>query len=261
MMLAMNPSRTFGSVAGMVASGLQPSGILASLADEPSQVMTEFVQSGKRRTYRAGELLLTEGQKVDHIYDVVSGTISVARNGRDGSRQVLAFMGARQFFGAASTPRYPNFITALTDVEVLAYPKADVEKALAASSQFATGFQRTLIGIIESRDDQIFTIGQRTAVGRVASFLLHLRTNQARFSATLPREKSARIALPMTRIDISDYLGVSVETVSRAFSALRKEGVISFTDSFSCEIVNLNKLRDYGGRDDFTEHRGALQDN
>lgn len=234
-------------------------GILASFADEPSPAMSEFLKSGKPKVYRAGEMLLTEGQKVEHIYDVVSGTISVARNGRDGSRQILAFMGARQFFGAASTPLYPNFITALTRVEVLAYPKVDVENALVASSRFATGFQKTLVGIIESRDDQIFTIGQRTAVSRVASFLLHLRTNQARFSAQSPREKSSLVALPMTRIDIADYLGVSVETVSRAFSALRKEGLISFKDSYSCQIEDLNKIRDYGGRDDFTEHRGAIQ--
>jgi CRP-like cAMP-binding protein len=91
----------------------------------------------------------------------------------------------------------------------------------------------------------------------VASFLLYLRANQARFSPAGPREKSDHIDLPMTRLDIADFLGLTIETVSRAFSALKKSETIVFIDSHSCEIMNIQKIRDLGGREDFTRHRGS----
>jgi CRP/FNR family transcriptional regulator len=72
-----------------------------------------------------------------------------------------------------------------------------------------------------------------------------------------PREKSEHIVLPMTRLDIADFLGLTIETVSRAFSALKKLEVIGFTDSHSCEILNIERIRDLGGRDDFTDNRGG----
>ena len=64
--------------------------------------------------------------------------------------------------------------------------------------------------------------------------------------------------LPMTRLDIADFLGLTIETVSRAFSTLKKTGTISFTDSHSCVIMNIQRIRDLGGREDFTQHRGSV---
>lgn len=232
-------------------------GVFAYIADSRVPEVHALLQKGELRVFDIGDMLYTEGQKIDHIFDIVSGTISVSRYGRDGRRQILGFIGPQRFLGAASTPLYPNTVVALTKVEAIAYPKSVVYRALSASPEFARNFQEQLVKIIESRDDHIFTIGQRTAAERVAAFLLHLRANQARFAADGPREKNEVIELPMTRVDISDYLGLSVETVSRAFSWLKQKSIIDFNDSHQCNILDLNKLREYGGRDDFTEHRGA----
>lgn len=211
---------------------------------------------GRERRFEAGEPLMTEGATTDYFFDLLDGTVALARNGRDGRRQILAFLGARQFLGAASTPNYPNLATALTTVTAISYPRSALEKALMTTPGFASHFRLVLTRILESAHDHVYTIGQRSAVERVASFLLYLRANQARFSATGPREKSDYIELPMTRLDIADFLGLTIETVSRAFSSLKKAEVITFTDSHACEILNLNKIRDLGGRDDFTQHRG-----
>jgi CRP-like cAMP-binding protein len=85
---------------------------------------------------------------------------------------------------------------------------------------------------------------------------LYLRSNQAKFSPGGPRDQSEHIDLPMTRLDIADFLGLTIETVSRAFSTLKEKGLISFTDSHSCEILEINKIRELGGREDFTDRRG-----
>ena len=211
---------------------------------------------GRERKFEIGEHLITEGERTNYFYDVVDGTVALARNGRDGRRQILSFLGARQFLGASSTERYPNLATALTPVTAICYPRAALERALETTPGFASQFRVVLTRILESAHDHVYTIGQRSAIERVASFLLYLRANQARFHPVGPRDKSTHIDLPMTRLDIADFLGLTIETVSRAFSSLKRSETIAFKDSHSCEILNLDRIRELGGREDFTEHRG-----
>lgn len=228
---------------------------MAQNMDSPE--LNHLFSEGRERHYNAGDHLITEGERTDYFYDILSGTVALARNGRDGRRQILAFMSARQILGASSTPSYPNLATALTPVNAVCYPRAALERALETTPRFASNFRVVLTQILESAHDHVYTIGQRSAVERLASFLLYLRANQARFSGDGPREKSEHIDLPMTRLDIADFLGLTIETVSRAFSALKKSDVISFHDSHSCEILRIDRIRELGGRDDFTQHRGS----
>ena len=233
-------------------------GYMAEMAKGLSSPELDFLfNEGRERHFKAGENLITEGTSTDYVFDLIDGTVALARNGSDGRRQILSFLGARQFLGAASTPSYPNLATALTPVIAITYPRAALDKALGSSSGFAAQFHKVLTRLLESAHDHVFTIGQRSAVERVASFLLYLRSSQAHFSPNGPRKKSEHIELPMTRLDIADYLGLTIETVSRAFSTLKKSKTINFTDSHSCEILNIDKIRDLGGRDDFTQHRGS----
>ena len=233
-------------------------GHLAEMAHgHNTPALDQLFAEGRERRFTTGENLITEGEKTDYIFDLLNGTVALARNGRDGRRQILSFMGARQFLGAASTRNYPNLATALTEVTAISYPRSALERALDTSPGFASEFRRVLTRILEASHDHVYTIGQRSALERTASFLLYLRANQARFSPDGPREKSVHIDLPMTRLDIADFLGLKIETVSRSFSALKRSGTISFKDSHACTIENLDRIRDLGGREDFTQHRGA----
>ncbi len=232
-------------------------GHLADMANGDASAELEFLfAEGRPCFFKPGQNLITEGEPTVYFYDILSGFVALARNGNDGRRQILAFMGARQFIGVASTPSYPNLATALTSVEAICYPRSALEKALMTSPEFSSKFRLILTRILESAHDHVYTIGQRSAIERLASFLLYLRANQAMFAPDGPRDKSTHIDLPMTRLDIADFLGLTIETVSRAFSAMKEKGYIRFTDSHSCEMVNLTMIRELGGREDFTVHRG-----
>lgn len=221
-----------------------------------SPALEHLFSEGHERRFKAGQAIITEGTPTDYFYDIISGTVALARNGRDGRRQILSFMGARQFLGVSSTKAYPNLATALTDVVAITYPRTALENALRETPEFASELRLVITRILESAHDHIYTIGQRSAIERLASFIIYLRRNQARFAPEGPRPLSTHVELPMTRLDIADFLGLTIETVSRAFSALKKKGVLSFTDSHSCEIVSLERLRELGGREDFTDKRG-----
>ena len=232
-------------------------GHLAVMARGHRSPELDFLFSeGRERRFGPGEHLITEGERTKYFFDLIDGTVALARNGQNGRRQILSFLGARQFLGASSTERYPNLATALTPVTAIIYPRTALERALDTTPGFASEFRLVLTRILESAHDHVYTIGQRSAIERVASFLLYLRATQARFDPKGEREKSVHIDLPMTRLDIADFLGLTIETVSRAFSSLKRSGTISFRDSHSCELVNLDRIRELGGREDFTEHRG-----
>jgi len=232
-------------------------GHLAEMAKgEYTPELENMFAEGRACSFEAGANIITEGEPTTYFYDLLNGTVALARNGRDGRRQILSFMGARQFLGAASTPSYPNLATALTRVDAIQYPRTALTKALLSTPTFSAKFITVLTRILESSHDHVYTIGQRSAVERLASFLLYLRANQASFSPSGPREPSTNIDLPMTRLDIADFLGLTIETVSRAFSSLKEKGLITFADSHSCEILEISRIRELGGREDFTDRRG-----
>lgn len=232
-------------------------GHLAEMAEgEYTPELEHLFAEGRVCHFEPGENIITEGEPTTYFYDLLSGTVALARNGRDGRRQIMAFMGARQFLGAASTPNYPNLATALTKVEAIQYPRIALTKALLSTPKFSSNLITVLTRILESSHDHVYTIGQRSAVERLASFLLYLRANQASFSPGGPRDPSTDIDLPMTRLDIADFLGLTIETVSRAFSSLKEKGLITFTDSHNCQIVDISRIRELGGREDFTDRRG-----
>ncbi len=221
-----------------------------------SPELDTLLSDGRERHYEPGDHLITEGQPTEYFYDILEGSVALARNSSDGRRQILAFISANHFLGFSSTPGFANLATALTPVTAICYPSATMKKALYATPGFGAEFSLLLTRAMESSHDHIFALGQRSAIERVSAFLLYMRANQARFAVTGPREKSNHIDLPMTRLDIADFLGLTIETVSRAFSSLKKSGAISFVDSRSCEILNIQRIRNLGGREDFTVHRG-----
>ena len=126
-------------------------GYMAEMAKGLSSPELDFLfNEGRERHFAPGENLITEGTSTDYVFDLIDGTVALARNGSDGRRQILSFLGARQFLGAASTPSYPNLATALTPVIAISYPRAALDKALGSSSGFAAQFHRVLTRLLES---------------------------------------------------------------------------------------------------------------
>ena len=239
---------------------LSQQGNLAQMEKGYSSPELDYLFSeGREKHFNTGDHILTEGASTDYFFDIISGTVALARNGSNGRRQIVSFLGAKHILGAASTPGYPNLATALTPVIAVSYPRAALEKALYSTPGFASKFRLVMTRILESAHDHIYTLGQRSAIERLASFLLYLRANQARFSMDGSIEDIEIIDLPMTRLDIADFLGLTIETVSRAFSSLKKQGVIQFKDSHSCRLVRIETIRDLGGLSDFTKQRGMAK--
>ena len=185
----------------------------------------------------AGATLVTEGDAASHLFMVRSGMLKLYRLLPDGRRQVIRFLFPGDLLGRPFEERHSASAEALGPVSLAKLPRAGLEALLAR----APLLQRRLLGAASSElaaaHDQMLLLGRKTARERVASFLV-MMVRRAAARGHDPR----RIALAMTRTDIADYLGLTIETVSRTFTQLRRVGVIEIAATGAVEVADAGEL-------------------
>lgn len=172
----------------------------------------------------AGTTLAEEGAPLADVFNLTSGMAMTFKALPDGRRQVTGFVLPGDFLGLAGTDVWADSVEAVTDVQLCRYPEAAFARFLANHPEA----EHRLLGIARSllaaAQDHRLLLGRKSAAARVSWFLLHLAR---RYHGRI--EVGDVVPLPMGRHDIADYLGLTVETVSRAFTKLRKAGSITMT--------------------------------
>jgi CRP-like cAMP-binding protein len=212
------------------------------------------------RELKAGETLVHAGAAAEHVYNILEGTLMVSRIGNDGRRQVMSFLFPDNFIGL-TTERYFFSVQAVTNARIVARPRGVLEAKLEADAQAGRAFLNMVYRVLENSMDLVYSIGQRTAVERVAIFLLYLR-NRHKVALNL-RDDATELAivdLPMSRQDIADFLGLKKETVSRSFTQLDDRQLISRPDNSHAVINDLVGLRALAGIQDFSSPLRPGQD-
>lgn len=176
-----------------------------------------------RRRVRRGEALFNAGTQCASLYAIRSGVFKTSVIDRDGREQVTGFYMAGETLGAdgLGTGSYDATAIALEDAEVCAMPLSLVESLACEIPAFQRHLHRVLAREIVANHAIMMLLGSMTAEQRVAAFLTNLsgRFQRLGFSAT-------EFHLRMSREDIGSYLGLKLETVSRAFSRLQADGVL-----------------------------------
>jgi CRP/FNR family transcriptional regulator len=190
---------------------------------------------------KAGETLILDGDASTHVYNVVSGALMMTRLGADGRRQIMAFLLTGSFIGFSSNQLYRFNVEAISDTEVCRFERSKLEPLFEAYPEMERRFRQMAAKVIEDSLDLIFTLGRRNATERMAAFLLHLRDQQRIDLAGDPPANHAW-AIPMTRTDIADYLGLTIETVSRVLSRMKARKLLRLPTLHSFEIVNEAEL-------------------
>jgi CRP/FNR family transcriptional regulator len=175
----------------------------------------------QRLRFKAHEPLFAEGEPAAHVFNVTSGVVKLYKLMPDGRRQITGFLGVGDFLGMAVGETYAYTAEALSDAWVCRFPRARLEALLIEFPQL----QRRLFAMasteLRAAQDQMLLLGRKTAKERLCSFLLYMSQRAVRSG-----EKASPIVLPMTRSDIADYLGLTIETVSRTLTQLKAEGLI-----------------------------------
>jgi CRP/FNR family transcriptional regulator, anaerobic regulatory protein len=167
-------------------------------------------------------VLMEEGTPGDHVFNIISGSVLLSKLLPDGRRQVVGIAISGDFLGLSFDDYNAFTATALGEIKVCRYPRAQFEGMVQRSPTLLRRLHVSTGHELNVAQDHMMLLGRRNAEEKIACFLLNLRDRWAKLKGP-----SVRIDLPMTRQDIADYLGLTVETVSRNLTRLAREKLIA----------------------------------
>jgi CRP/FNR family nitrogen fixation transcriptional regulator len=178
-------------------------------------------------TYKAGREIYAQGDTVAKYYQVKTGTVRVYRFLAEGRRQIVSFHFAGEVFGVEAGSTHRFFAAAITETTLAVFRQHTVEE----HSRELLGF--ALDGMARAQE-HLLVVGRQCAVERMAAFLLDLSNRLGRLR---------QLRLPMSRQDIADYLGLTIETVSRVLTKLKERSIIALPDTRAIDIMKPGALR------------------
>lgn len=207
--------------------------------------LARFRRTGIGRRLAEGDALCREGAPALHVYTVKKGALRLSKLLRDGRRQVIGFAFPGDFIGVTMEDGHPFTIEATCDAEICQFLRIRFAAFLADYPPL----ERRLFAVA-ARDlavarEQILVLGRKTAIERLATFLLDM----TRHSMQIPGEP-ARAALPMPRSDIADYLGIRNETISRELGVLKSKRLIRMIGTHELTIIDRAAMEALAAGDD-----------
>lgn len=222
------------AVSRYVDASPMPTAVAARAADPMAFDRPSF--PGVVRTLGAGETLFAEGDDADSAYEVTSGLLRVYRLLAGGRRQITGLLPPGRVIGIAPDGVRDCTVEAATPATVRRYRRAVFERRLDAEPGFARRLLTAALEDLHRAQEQALLLGRKSAMERLASFLLQVPAMQ---------DDGDAIVLPIRRADIADYLGLTIETVSRCFTRLKTAGVIALHAASSVEIRDRDRLGDW----------------
>ncbi|MBZ9717917.1 cyclic nucleotide-binding domain-containing protein [Mesorhizobium sp. M7A.F.Ca.CA.001.12.2.1] len=189
----------------------QPS-LPAAFGSEPQQPVNFFP---------AGSEIYAQGEKAGAFYQVEFGAVRIYRLLADGRRQISAFHLAGETFGFEADTKHHFFAEAINATGVRAF-------RFSAGADMSHKLLPLALKGLTRAQEHLLVLGRQNAIERVAAFLVDMAERQGGLR---------QVELPMSRMDIGDYLGLTIETVSRVFTRLKDKGVIRLLNLRSIEIV------------------------
>jgi len=201
-------------------------------------------QSPVRRLSRH-EMLFSEGDEGGRYYEVLEGVVCSFRVLHDGRRQILSFSYPGDIVGIGHERGCKCSCEAVSAARVSIIPAASLHRSLRTQPDLAQKLLNVATNELASMHDHFVMVGRKSATEKLASFLLALGRREVDEGAV-----SATFHLPMTRTDIADFLGLTIETVSRRFTALRKLGVIDLPQTTVVHVRDMPRLEELADGDE-----------
>ncbi|WOS65397.1 Crp/Fnr family transcriptional regulator [Sinorhizobium fredii] len=186
--------------------------------------------------FAPGQAVFWEGDEAAHIFEVAGGMLRALRLLGDGRRIIVGFLRPRDLLGVSLKERYLYTVEAVSPVELRRFPRRRFEDEVARRSDLQRQLFSRLRDEMTAAQDQAVLLSRRSAEEKLANFFLMMARNDNCKQASI-------IDLPMTRLDIADYLGMTIETVSRTITKLSNSGVIAAPGRRSVTVLKMETLR------------------
>lgn len=180
-----------------------------------------------------------EGDPADHVYSVSVGTVKLYKLMSDGRRQIIGFLFSGDMFGLGVDGGYAYTAETVTATQLCRFTHRKLETLLHEIPKLERKLFSRAVKDLVAAQEQMLLLGRKTAKEKVATFLMKL-SRRAEMQGLPP----SPVAVPMSRADIADYLGLTIETVSRTFTQLKREGVIGLPASGHVVLIDVAALTD-----------------
>jgi len=178
-------------------------------------------------TYPRNAEIFGEDQAAEHLYIVLSGAVRICKLLGDGRRQIETFCLAGDVFGWETAPRHRFSAEAVSECKVVRVKRTILFSRAADDAELAHALWALTAAELGRAQDHLLVLGRKTAQERVATFLLDMATR----SGTSHAGGGIEVTLPMSRQDIADFLGLTIETVSRTLTHLEEISAIALPSS------------------------------
>lgn len=223
-----------------LSCGARASSVCNAIGDKDAARLAELATVVE---FDAGENFIEEGQAADHFFNMVHGIAKLYKLLADGRRQITGFVRSGAFLGLAAGRTYAFSAEALEPVRVCRFSRVKLQGLLDDFPALERRLLETASHELIAAQDQMLLLGRKTARERVATFLVAQ-------AALLPScQQGDRLPLSMTRGDMADYLGLTIETVSRTITTLRKAGIIEILTASDIAIRDKAALRSIADAD------------
>jgi CRP/FNR family transcriptional regulator len=199
-------------------------------------------------THLAGEALFWEGDPAGQVFEIVGGLVRIFRVLPDGRRAIMGFIYPGDVLGVSHHSLHAYTAEAVTDVKVRRFPRSRFFASVDDSETLRPQLFALLCDEMSAAQEQMLLLGRKSAEERVISFLLAVNRKSG---------VGHRIELSMSRLDIADCLGLTIETVSRTMTSLARRGLIGLEGRHEVILRKLGTLRKLSCGDDMDAGREA----
>jgi CRP/FNR family transcriptional regulator len=204
---------------------------------EPQQLV-HLGRQTRRREIEPGTELIAAGVQAEGYANILSGVVKLTRLMPDGRQQIVGLQFAPDFLGRPFAKGSEISAEAASTVRLCAFPQSVLEGMVRRLPELEKRLYAQALRELDEAREWIMILGQKSASEKVASFLLHLSSHIDPYVDGY----SDRFDIPLTRADTADFLGLTIETVSRQLSSLRKAEVISIHKNRSITVLDFTAL-------------------
>ena len=200
------------------------------------------------RSFEAGQTIIWSGDKMGFVGSVVSGIATLTQTMEDGRTQMVGLLLPSDFVGRPGREGAAYDVVATTDIVMCCFRKKPFEELMVETPRIAHRLLEMTLDELDAAREWMLVLGRKTAREKIAS-LLSIIARRDPAQVAQPASKAVAFDLPLTREAMADYLGLTLETVSRQVSALKRDGVIVLEGKRHVVVPDMDRLLEEAGDD------------
>ena len=196
------------------------------------------------RRLDAGQSLVIEHDAGDYAFNVISGAVKLYKSLADGRAQITGYLLPGDFLGLPLRGNYTISAEAVAPTELCQFPREPLKRVFDKYEKVQERFLTVVHDDLVAAQEHMLLLGRKTATERLCTFLVRLLRRIERVGGNVEP-----LHVPLHRNDIADYLGLTIETVSRTFTRLRNDDMIRLDKADQVFVLDRERLEEMAGAD------------